>query len=136
MIIEYGERKIENLSLKTAIALSKALGVGIEELDWIIYNFEYILVLTDKWPRESIVSGISLVIVVLKQQPFNVMVMLRWLLAKKYKKDWKRKPCIDRICLYMLLLLDNMHLPEVRMVWQQKDRYEDWAWIFLKPVLL
>ena len=31
--IEYGERKIENLSLKTAIALSKALGVGIEELD-------------------------------------------------------------------------------------------------------
>ena len=33
MIIEYGERKIENLSLKTEIALSKALGVGIEELD-------------------------------------------------------------------------------------------------------
>lgn len=31
--IEYGERKIENLSLKTAIALAKALGVGIEELD-------------------------------------------------------------------------------------------------------
>lgn len=31
--IEYGERKIENLSLKTGIALSKALGVGIEELD-------------------------------------------------------------------------------------------------------
>ena len=31
--IEYGERKIENLSLKTAIALSKALGVGVEELD-------------------------------------------------------------------------------------------------------
>ncbi|MCH5342739.1 MAG: helix-turn-helix transcriptional regulator [Acetatifactor sp.] len=30
--IEYEERKIENLSLKTAIALSKALGVGIEEL--------------------------------------------------------------------------------------------------------
>lgn len=30
--IEYGERKIENLSLKTAIALSKALGVGVEEL--------------------------------------------------------------------------------------------------------
>ena len=29
--IEYGERKIENLSLKTAIALSKALGVGVEE---------------------------------------------------------------------------------------------------------
>lgn len=84
MIIEYGERKIENLSLKTAIALSKALGVGIEELDWIIYNFEYILVLTDKWPRESIVSGISLVIVVLKQQPFNVMVMLRWLLLDSY----------------------------------------------------
>lgn len=31
--IEEGERKIENLSLKTAIALSKVLGVGIEELD-------------------------------------------------------------------------------------------------------
>lgn len=31
--IEYSERKIENLSLKTAIALSKALGVVIEELD-------------------------------------------------------------------------------------------------------
>lgn len=31
--IEYGERKAENLSLKTAIALSRALGVGIEEPD-------------------------------------------------------------------------------------------------------
>ncbi len=30
--IEHGERKIENLSLKTAIALAKALGVGVEEL--------------------------------------------------------------------------------------------------------
>ena len=30
--IEYGERKTENLSLKTAIALAKALGVGVEEL--------------------------------------------------------------------------------------------------------
>ena len=34
MIIEYGERKIENLSLKTAIALSKALGV-LELKNWI-----------------------------------------------------------------------------------------------------
>lgn len=31
--IEYGERKIENLSLKTAIALAKALGVKADELD-------------------------------------------------------------------------------------------------------
>jgi len=31
--IEYGERKSENLSLKTAIALSEALGVRVEELD-------------------------------------------------------------------------------------------------------
>ncbi|MGM9617378.1 helix-turn-helix domain-containing protein, partial [Butyricicoccus sp.] len=31
--IEYGERKVENLSLKTAIALAKALGIGIEELE-------------------------------------------------------------------------------------------------------
>ena len=30
--IEYGERKVENLSLKTAIALAKALGVRVEEL--------------------------------------------------------------------------------------------------------
>ncbi len=30
--IEYGERKIENLSLKTAKALAKALGVEVEEL--------------------------------------------------------------------------------------------------------
>lgn len=31
--IEYGERKVENLSLKTAIALAKALGVDVEELE-------------------------------------------------------------------------------------------------------
>ena len=30
--IEYGERKTENLSLKTALALAKALGVEVEEL--------------------------------------------------------------------------------------------------------
>lgn len=30
--IEYGERKIENLSLKTAISLASALGVRVEEL--------------------------------------------------------------------------------------------------------
>lgn len=30
--IEYGERKVENLSLKTALALAKALGVDVEEL--------------------------------------------------------------------------------------------------------
>ena len=27
-----GERKVENLSLKTAIALASALGVGVEEM--------------------------------------------------------------------------------------------------------
>lgn len=31
--IEYGERKVENLSLKTAIALAKALGVSVEEME-------------------------------------------------------------------------------------------------------
>lgn len=31
--IEYGERKVENLSLKTAIALAKALGINVEELE-------------------------------------------------------------------------------------------------------
>ena len=31
--IEYGERKVENLSLKTALALADALGVDVEELD-------------------------------------------------------------------------------------------------------
>lgn len=31
--IEYGERKVENLSLKTALALAKALGVGVEEME-------------------------------------------------------------------------------------------------------
>ena len=30
--VEYGERKTENLSLKTALALAKALGVEVEEL--------------------------------------------------------------------------------------------------------
>jgi transcriptional regulator with XRE-family HTH domain len=30
--LEYGKRKVENLSLKSALALAKALGVGIEEL--------------------------------------------------------------------------------------------------------
>ena len=30
--IEYGERKVENLSLKTALALAKALGVEVSEL--------------------------------------------------------------------------------------------------------
>jgi DNA-binding XRE family transcriptional regulator len=30
--LEYGERKIENLSLKTAISLANALGVSVEEL--------------------------------------------------------------------------------------------------------
>jgi DNA-binding Xre family transcriptional regulator len=29
--LEYGERKVENLSLKSALALAKALGVGIEK---------------------------------------------------------------------------------------------------------
>lgn len=31
--IEYGERKVENLTLKTAIALANALGVEVEELN-------------------------------------------------------------------------------------------------------
>lgn len=31
--LEYGERKIENLSLKSALALAKALGVEVEELN-------------------------------------------------------------------------------------------------------
>lgn len=31
--IEYGERKVENLSLKTAIALAAALGVKVEEME-------------------------------------------------------------------------------------------------------
>jgi DNA-binding Xre family transcriptional regulator len=31
--LEYGERKVENLSLKTALALAKALGVEVEELE-------------------------------------------------------------------------------------------------------
>jgi DNA-binding XRE family transcriptional regulator len=31
--LEYGERKVENLSLKTALALAKALGVAVEELE-------------------------------------------------------------------------------------------------------
>lgn len=31
--LEYGERKVENLSLKSALSLSKALGVGVEELE-------------------------------------------------------------------------------------------------------
>lgn len=31
--IEYGERKVENLSLRTALALAKALGVNVEELE-------------------------------------------------------------------------------------------------------
>lgn len=31
--LEYGERKVENLSLKSALALAKALGVDIEELE-------------------------------------------------------------------------------------------------------
>lgn len=31
--IEYGERKVENLSLKTAIALATALGVSVEEME-------------------------------------------------------------------------------------------------------
>jgi DNA-binding transcriptional regulator YiaG len=30
--LEYGERKVENLSLKSALALANALGVGVEEL--------------------------------------------------------------------------------------------------------
>lgn len=30
--LEYGDRKVENLSLKTALALAKALGVNVEEL--------------------------------------------------------------------------------------------------------
>lgn len=30
--IEYGERKVENMTLKTALALAKALGVEVEEL--------------------------------------------------------------------------------------------------------
>lgn len=30
--IEYGERQVENLSLKTALALAKALGVEVSEL--------------------------------------------------------------------------------------------------------
>ena len=31
--LEYGERKVENLSLKSALALAKALGVDVEELE-------------------------------------------------------------------------------------------------------
>ncbi|MDO4977345.1 MAG: helix-turn-helix transcriptional regulator [Eubacteriales bacterium] len=31
--IEYGERKVENLSLKTAIALATPLGVSVEEME-------------------------------------------------------------------------------------------------------
>lgn len=31
--IEYGERKVENLSLKTAIALASVLGVSVEEIE-------------------------------------------------------------------------------------------------------
>ena len=31
--LEYGERKVENLSLKTALALAKALGVEVSELE-------------------------------------------------------------------------------------------------------
>ena len=31
--LEYGERTVEKLSLKTALALAKALGVRIEELE-------------------------------------------------------------------------------------------------------
>ena len=31
--IEYGERKVENLSLKTALALADALRVEVEELE-------------------------------------------------------------------------------------------------------
>lgn len=31
--IEYGERKVENLSLKTAITLARALGVRVEEME-------------------------------------------------------------------------------------------------------
>lgn len=31
--IEYGERKVENLSLKTAIALATALGVSVDEIE-------------------------------------------------------------------------------------------------------
>ena len=33
---EYGERKVENLTLKSALALAKALGVEVEELKWMI----------------------------------------------------------------------------------------------------
>jgi DNA-binding transcriptional regulator YiaG len=31
--LEYGERKVENMSLKSALALAKALGVAVEELE-------------------------------------------------------------------------------------------------------
>ena len=31
--LEYGERKVENLSLKTALALAEALGVEVSELE-------------------------------------------------------------------------------------------------------
>ena len=31
--LEYGERKVENLSLKTALALARALGVEVSELE-------------------------------------------------------------------------------------------------------
>ena len=31
--LEYGERKVEKLSLKTALALAKALGVEVSELE-------------------------------------------------------------------------------------------------------
>jgi DNA-binding XRE family transcriptional regulator len=31
--LEYGERKVENLTLKSALSLAKALGVNVEELE-------------------------------------------------------------------------------------------------------
>ena len=33
---EYVERKVENLTLKSALALAKSLGVEVEELKWMI----------------------------------------------------------------------------------------------------